>query len=541
MNMSKLNVSSRLLLLVVVSVAALLVQVSIALWSMSSLGEDQDAGYTRSKESAEMQDLAMVGVELYQIVADSIINRNFDEAAKKWAEATKIANEHMALAKEISDTPQEKQLVEQAEGHLKKLIEIYGAKLLPLLKGDGSVDDIRAQDEAIDQEVAGITASLAKVADSLQEEAANADKAFDSQRKKASIEMGIVGVLALFSLMAASTVIGRSIVTQLGGEPAYAQEVSRQIADGNLSAEIAVKSGDSSSMMAAMKTMRNSLAQAVGGIRDGSNDVLGASAQLSSAAARVANASRQQSDAASSMSAATEELTVSIAQVADNANQARQIAEQAGGISLEGNSVVERATQSMESINEFVLHSTGIIRSLGEESSRISSIVNVIKEIADQTNLLALNAAIEAARAGEQGRGFAVVADEVRKLAERTTFSTREISEMIETIQQRAAEAVGSMEEGTQRVTDGVGHANTVRELMGRMGDETKGVMAAINDINSALSEQRSASNLIALQVEKIAQMAEDNSTSVNQVAASAQHMEGLAGNMSSIVKHFRT
>ena len=293
--------------------------------------------------------------------------------------------------------------------------------------------------------------------------------------------------------------------------------------------------------MAAMKTMRNSLAQAVGGIRDGSNDVLGASAQLSSAAARVADASRQQSDAASSMSVATEELTVSIAQVADNANQARQIAEQAGGISLEGNSVVERATQSMESINEFVLHSTGIIRSLGEESSRISSIVNVIKEIADQTNLLALNAAIEAARAGEQGRGFAVVADEVRKLAERTTFSTREISEMIETIQQRAAEAVGSMEEGTQRVTDGVGHANTVRELMGRMGDETKGVMAAINDINSALSEQRSASNLIALQVEKIAQMAEDNSTSVNQVAASAQHMEGLAGNMSSIVKHFRT
>ena len=538
--MKNMNVSSRLMLLVAVSVVALVIQLSIALLNMSWLGADQDEGYRRAEESTEMQDLAMIGIEMYRIIADTVINRNFDEAAKSWGEIRKHASEHMAHAKQVADTPQEKQWVDQAEVHLNRLIETYETKLLPLVKNGGSADEIKALDDEIDKDVSGISDSLGKVAESLKAEAVSADKAFDSQRQKATVEMMVVGVLALLALLSASTVIGRSIVTQLGGEPAYAQEVSRQIADGNLAADIAVKSGDTSSMMAAMKSMRNSLAQAVGGIRDGSNDVLGASAQLSSAAARVADASRQQSDAASSMSAATEELTVSISQVADNANQARQIAEKAGNISVQGNSVVARATQSMESINEFVSHSTGIIRSLGDESSRISSIVNVIKEIADQTNLLALNAAIEAARAGEQGRGFAVVADEVRKLAERTTLSTREISEMIETIQQRAGEAVGSMEEGTERVAEGVTQANTVRELMDRLNDETKGVMAAINDINSALSEQRSASNLIAGQVEKIAQMAEDNSTSVNQVAASAQHMESLASNMSSIVKHFR-
>ena len=538
--MKNLNVSSRLMLLVGVSVVALVIQLSIALLNMSWLGADQDEGYRRANESAEMQDLAMIGVEMYRVIADSVINRNFDESAKSWDGVKKHAKEHMLEAKGVADTPQEKQLVDQAEGHLNKLIEVYETKLLPLVKGDGSSEEIKSIDDEIDREVSGIAESLGKIAESMNAEADSADKAFDSQRTKASVEMSVVGLLALVALLMVSTVIGRSIVTQLGGEPAYAQDVSSQIADGNLAAEITVKSGDTSSMMVAMKTMRNSLAQAVGGIRDGSNDVLGASAQLSAAAARVADASRQQSDAASSMSAATEELTVSIAQVADNAAQARQIAQQAGVISVEGNSVVERATHSMESINEFVLHSTGIIRSLGEESSRISSIVNVIKEIADQTNLLALNAAIEAARAGEQGRGFAVVADEVRKLAERTTLSTREISEMIETIQHRAGEAVGSMEEGTQRVAEGVDHANTVRDLMNRVNAETKGVMAAINDINSALGEQRSASNLIAQQVEKIAQMAEDNSTSVNQVAASAQHMEGLASNMSSIVKHFR-
>ena len=538
--MKNLNVSSRLMLLVGVSVVALVIQLSIALLNMSWLGADQDEGYRRANESAEMQDLAMIGVEMYRVIADSVINRNFDESAKNWDGVKKHAKEHMLEAKGVADTPQEKQLVDQAEGHLNKLIEVYETKLLPVVKSDGSSEEIKSIDDEIDKEVSGIAESLGKIAESMKAEADSADKAFDSQRTKASVEMSVVGLLALVALLMVSTVIGRSIVTQLGGEPAYAQDVSSQIADGNLAAEITVKSGDTSSMMVAMKTMRNSLAQAVGGIRDGSNDVLGASAQLSAAAARVADASRQQSDAASSMSAATEELTVSIAQVADNAAQARQIAQQAGAISVEGNSVVERATHSMESINEFVLHSTGIIRSLGEESSRISSIVNVIKEIADQTNLLALNAAIEAARAGEQGRGFAVVADEVRKLAERTTLSTREISEMIETIQHRAGEAVGSMEEGTQRVAEGVDHANTVRDLMNRVNAETKGVMAAINDINSALGEQRSASNLIAQQVEKIAQMAEDNSTSVNQVAASAQHMEGLASNMSSIVKHFR-
>ena len=396
--MKNMNVSSRLMLLVAVSVVALVVQVAIALLNMSWLGADQDDGYRRAKESAEMQDLAMVGVELYQVVADSVINRSFDDAAKKWAEITKLANEHMAHAKQVADTPQEKQLVDQADTHLKKMIETYETKLLPLLKSGGSADEIKVLDGAIDQEVSGISETLGKVAKSLEDEAAEADKAFDSQRQKATVGMMLVGVLALVAMLAVSVAIGRSIVTQLGGEPAYAQEVSRQIADGNLSAEIAVKSGDTQSMMAAMKSMRNSLAQAVGGIRDGSNDVLGASAQLSSAAARVADASRQQSDAASSMSAATEELTVSISQVADNANQARQIAEKAGEISVEGNSVVEHATRSMESINEFVVHSTGIIRSLGDESSRISSIVNVIKEIADQTNLLALNAAIEAAR-----------------------------------------------------------------------------------------------------------------------------------------------
>ena len=136
--MKNMNVSSRLMLLVAVSVVALVVQVAIALLNMSWLGADQDDGYRRAKESAEMQDLAMVGVELYQVVADSVINRSFDDAAKKWAEITKHANEHMAHAKQVADTPQEKQLVDQADTHLKKMIEIYETKLLPLLKRGGA-------------------------------------------------------------------------------------------------------------------------------------------------------------------------------------------------------------------------------------------------------------------------------------------------------------------------------------------------------------------------------------------------------------------
>lgn len=202
-------------------------------------------------------------------------------------------------------------------------------------------------------------------------------------------------------------------------------------------------------------------------------EVLRLSERLATTSSQVASSSEQQSESASSMASAVEEMTVSIDQVAEHAREAQNISQSSSELSARGSDVILKVVEDMRGIAETVHESSAIIEGLGQQSDQIFSIVKVIKEIADQTNLLALNAAIEAARAGEQGRGFAVVADEVRKLAERTTRSTEEIASMIKKIQGGTKQAVASMEVGVERVNQGV-------SLAGQAGDAIREIQSGV-------------------------------------------------------------
>jgi methyl-accepting chemotaxis protein len=355
--------------------------------------------------------------------------------------------------------------------------------------------------------------------------------------------LGIAMAVLLASILIAGSVsfiMARGVMGQIGGEPAYATEITRRIAEGDLTISVQTRPGDNSSLLAAMRQMQESLRKIIIQIHQIVQEVARNTTQMSAVSRQVSSGSERQSDAASSTAAAVEEMTESVSNVAANADGVRGMAAEARALSEEGGAIVKNAITEINRIADSFNHSTDLIQKLSTQTNEISSIANVIREIADQTNLLALNAAIEAARAGEQGRGFAVVADEVRKLAERTTQSTQEITNMIAAIQSGTQSAVQGMDAGSAQVGQGVSMAAKAGDSIVQIEVSTRKVLDATAEISSALSEQKTANNLIAQNVEKIAVMAEENSVSVKQVTQAAEHLESLAGTLEASVKMFR-
>jgi aerotaxis receptor len=320
-----------------------------------------------------------------------------------------------------------------------------------------------------------------------------------------------------------------------------AAQATRAIAAGDLTRPLPPAGQDEmGSLIAKIAIMRNSLHELIAQVRQNVDELEFSAQELSQVATSSAQASEFQSDSASSMAATVEQLSVSVDMVEANARQAYSVTQASGQRSAQGARVINDAANEMERIAASVHSTAETIRHLEEYSQQITSIASVIKDIADQTNLLALNAAIEAARAGEQGRGFAVVADEVRKLAERTSRSTEEITAMIEKIQQGTHRAATEMEAGVSRVGEGVMLAREAGQSMAGIREDAALVMRAVEEISGALEEQVAAAREIARRVEQIAAVSESNSASATQTATSAQQLEKLAHHLHDVTTVFR-
>lgn len=349
----------------------------------------------------------------------------------------------------------------------------------------------------------------------------------------------VIGLLVVGIVVTTLAIVGVSLSLQ-----SSLQGILRQLAplsQGDLTQRLPDKGRDELDEVAAnVNAFVAELQAIVQRTRDRSHQLSSASAQLSSAANGVLQTANQQSDATSSVAASVEEFSVSIDQVADNAAQAENKAQQSGTLSNQGGADVQRAVAEIQRVAHVVSDATGQMQALGQQAQDITSIVQVIKEVADQTNLLALNAAIEAARAGEQGRGFAVVADEVRKLAERTASSAQDITAKVASVQRRTGEASAVMQQGNEFVTDSVRQIEAAGASMHQISDGSQGVLGAVTDISTALREQRIAGAEIAKNVERIAQMTDTSRSTASDVSSAAAKLKLLAQDLQAEVARFR-
>ncbi|MFA6180487.1 MAG: PAS domain-containing methyl-accepting chemotaxis protein [Candidatus Methylopumilus sp.] len=261
---------------------------------------------------------------------------------------------------------------------------------------------------------------------------------------------------------------------------------------------------------------------------------------LTEAMTKVAEGSQSQSEAANTMSSAVEKMTASIDLIAENAGEVRRVSDNSTSLAGEGGKIVRQVVEDMSRTNQSVMNTAQTMQQLGEQSDRIQNVVKVIKEIADQTNLLALNAAIEAARAGEQGRGFAVVADEVRKLAEKTGNSTQEIAGMVEEIRGSTSHAIAEMVATVEMVKAGTVMAEKAGSAIVEINDGVSRVLSGVEDISSSIQQQSLASREIAVNVEKVAQMSGENSDAVREVFGTVENLETLSSALEQSVKHFQ-
>jgi len=465
------------------------------------------------------------------------------EHAQERENMKKLIDENSAKYKEkleairkITRTEEGKKLLDNIENTIKEAVP-YNNKVLELASL-GKKDEAK---KIYDEQVKPRTV---KIFQAFDEEVAFHEKGLN-KRMKEVISL-IIREIVIFIIITAivvalgiffSTFISRSVrkpVAELKG-------VLEKVAQGDLSVDIKVESKDEIGMISqSLKDSLSSIKSLIAESKTISSSLASSSEELSATTEEISRNLKSQTERASQIASAAEEMSQTVVDIAKNASNIAEVSVTTAGVAKEGKDMTIKTANEIKVIEGAISKLSEVINILGDRSRQIGEIVTVIKDIADQTNLLALNAAIEAARAGEQGRGFAVVADEVRKLAERTAKATDEIAEMIMGIQSEVDVAEGSMEDATKKVASGVELSQKAANILGQILGKAQELQSMIQQIASATEEMSSVTDHITQDIGSIAEGSKEISLAVDQSAQTASDIARLGGELNTAIGRFK-
>lgn len=490
------------------------------------------------KSSANMLiDLANVHANVYKVLSWS--NANYD--AKK---IESLGKEQVAIVdKTIQDvkkqlgsksmSQEEKKIyqavLEQLDEYRKPVegvIEIAGGDLATATMFMGTADD---KFQILNKNLGDLITLETKLIEGQY------SFAMSSFQKVLFVSLAVLAIAVVFSL-AISFFMTKIISTPIK----KTIEVIEDISKGDLTKRVDVLSCDEIGEMGShFNAFVEKLHQAIVHVARSSTDVSSAATTLDNAAEQMATGVEEAAAQVNSVATASEEMSTTSSEIAQNCVMAAKSSEKANSAAIAGEEIINETVNVMQRINERVKESARIIKQLGTRSDQIGEVVGLINDIADQTNLLALNAAIEAARAGEHGRGFAVVADEVRKLAERTTEATKEIGDTIQAMQAETKEAVSSMEEGVREVEIGSVEAGKSGDALNDILKQINAATVEINQIAVASEQQTATTNEIATNIQQISEVMHDTSKRIQDNASASSQLAGLAKDLQKLVGQF--